>query len=234
MSSTIYDIFPREIWVLIILEIPYKLIPNLYGFISEDLCIEENILDRRKLKGYPRKSGHSELHHKVKLSDTNKRKIQNNHSIATKSVLNEVLLSLYENNTDLIRGDLICGDLTCTNTDVSFVFDGENIIRIENNILPQDFDLIIDEIPMEYWKNHNFVFCFNNHLVRDQTLNNITYDELYKITFTWFIFNKQYYVILSPNKNNLKNNNVFLRTTTNFLKFNFEINDVHITNIYSC
>lgn len=48
-----YNIFPKELWILIISDLPYKYIRKFYDIndISKCLCDDENIIDISIIKG---------------------------------------------------------------------------------------------------------------------------------------------------------------------------------------
>jgi len=123
--DNIYDIFPKEIWITIILKVPCKYISKLYDVAPqfEKLCCVENIIERRKLYGYSRKNGRCKSYdvynYRGNVYTNNGGIIQDNGSLKiimkklrsnasiVKLVFNDVLDRLYEDNTDLVRGDLI-------------------------------------------------------------------------------------------------------------------------------
>lgn len=179
--NNIYNIFPKDIWILIILEIPCKYIYNLSDANDQfkELCINENIIEKRKFKGFPRKSGHCEVFNVSNyegnvyyenniLVSGNFADILETHRYinikAVKLIFSEILDRLYYHNFNLIKGDLIdCKHLI-------FIFDGEEIILTNYNtnyktkkiytgyfannyssILPYEFNLIKYNIPSKYW-----------------------------------------------------------------------------------
>jgi hypothetical protein len=228
--NNIYDIFPKEIWVLIIYELPCKLIYNLYDVHDqfEELCRQEDIIERRKLKGYPRKSGHCKSYG---VCNYIKNYVENVYPI--RLILNDTLDRLYEDNTDLVRGDLI--NFEIDDNDV-FLFDGEKIVEnyvLHKCILPKDMDIINDNVPAEYWGNTkfgNFSFNFNTVIVKEQLINNI-HDDTFSITNgTRFLLNNKKYTILFPKKlllleikEKLNNDEIFLT-----------INSMFRTNTFLC
>lgn len=54
-----FDILPTELWIHIILNIPCKYIPKICNISRQfkDLCDQENLFQKQKMKGFPRKSG---------------------------------------------------------------------------------------------------------------------------------------------------------------------------------
>jgi len=236
--NDIYDIFPKEIWITIILEIPCKYIPNLYdvSYKFKELCCKENIIERRKLYGYPRKIGHCKsygvynykgnVYNNGNIIQDNgslkmiMKRVRSNASIV-KLVLNDLLDRLYEDNTNLIRGDLINFEIGDNST---FLFDGEKIIdTYVGNIcaLPKEFDIINDNVPIEYWRNtkfENLKFYFDIRIVKEQLINNIYYsNNRLEKNNTLFLLNDKRYIIMFPKKlslleikEKLKNDNLSL------------------------
>ena len=201
----IYDILPKEIWITIILKVPCKYISKLYvvNHQFEKFCNEENIIERRKLQGFPREIGHCKSYDVYNYKGSLREIMKNVRSNANivKLVLNDALNRLYEDNTELIRGDLI--DFEIGNNDV-FLFDGEKIIDIyiivpNVYVFPDDLDITNNNVSIEYWKNTklgNFKFYFNNALVKEQLMNNIIYsDKFGTINHTGFILNNKIYAI---------------------------------------
>lgn len=220
MITNIYNIFPKDIWISIIFKLPCKYIYNLndsnYQF--EKLCYEQNIIEKRKSLGFPRKSNHCNSYgvynFKGNVYNNNgdiidfaplkivmKNSRRNYHLV--KLILDNTLDILYKNNIDLIKGDLIDFEIGDKST---FIFDGEKIVDTYFNhisIFPDNIDIINDNIFSSYWsktKLQNFTFCFNNISVKDQLMNNIVYgDDIGKMTETSFISDKKTYKILFSN-----------------------------------
>jgi len=217
--NNIYDILPKEIWISIILELPCKFIHNLYYVSTEfkQLCYEEDLIKRRKFKGYPRITGRCKSyviydcigkHYNAngEIVDNRRLKISvnstRNNPRALKLILNAMLDKLYNNNIDLVRGDLIDFEV---NKDV-FLFDGENIIDTysgNDNFLPEDMDIVKDNLLLEYWRGtkfNNITFNCNISSFKDQLINNITHNNINfgPVNSTWFLSNDKNYVILFP------------------------------------
>lgn len=220
--NNIYDIFPKEIWINIILELPCKFIYNLYYVSTEfkQLCHEEDLVKQRKFKGYPRITGHCKSyviydcigqHYNTNgdLVDnkTLKRSILlvRHNPKSFKLMLDNILAKLYDNNTDLVRGDLIDFEIG----GALFLFDGENIIDNyydHNFTLPKDMDIINDNLPLEYWREtgltgfNKITFNCNISLFKDQLINNISYNDIPfgPVNSTWFLSNDKKYIIGFP------------------------------------
>lgn len=240
--NDIYDIFPKDIWILIILELPCKFIYNLYdvSYKFKELCDEKNIIEKRKLKGYPRKSGYCKSYgaynYKGNVYNNNGDIIDNGllkvvmknirfNPDLVKLTLNDTLDRLYEDNTDLVRGDLIYFEMGDRSV---FLFDGEKIIDTcmkGKNILSKDMDIINDNLQSEYWRGIRFGFNFNTCLVKEQLLNNIKHnnDTFASINHTIFMLNDKTYTILFPKnlsllkiKEKLNNDKLFLTMSSMF------------------
>jgi len=234
--NNIYDIFPKEIWIGIILELPCKFIYNLYYVSTEfkQLCYEEDLIKTRKFKGYPRITGccksyivydHIGKHYNKngEIVDNRRLKIAvnsaRNNPKALKLMLSTLLYKLYNNNVDLVRGDLIDFEL---NKGI-FLFDGENIVDTysgNDNTLPKDMDIVKDSLSLEYWRGtkfNNITFNCNISLFKDQLINNISHNNLNfgSVNSTWFLSNDKKYVILFPkyitlSKGKFVNDDIFL------------------------
>jgi len=217
--NNIYDILPKEIWISIILELPCKFIYNLYYVSTEfrKLCYEEDLIKRRKFKDYPRitercKSyivyDHIGKHYNTNGEIVNNRRLKiavnsaRNNPKALKLMLGALLDKLYNNNIDLVRGDLIDFEVDKG----IFLFDGENIVDtyIGSDItLPKDMDIIKDNLPLEYWRGTKFnKIIFNCNLIkfRDQLISDIIYNDIPfgPVNSTWFLSNNKKYIIAFP------------------------------------
>lgn len=159
-----YNIFPKEIWILIILELPYKHIYDLYDVSDQfkDLYITENITERRKNKGFPRKSGCCEYYDVSSYSGyiyENELIYEGNfHQLLAKTghdsnkilkyIFDAALDKLYGNNIYPIKGDLVDfggskigveyitmkgGEIKRDHNEMIFIFDGEKIVNIYHN-----------------------------------------------------------------------------------------------------
>lgn len=258
LKLNIYDIFPKEIWLLILSDLQCKYIRNFQDIndISKDLCIKENIIEKQKMMGFPRESGHCKnydiIHSHLKLlrkAIINKEGVEN--------VLDKILNQLYERNYELIRGDLINFDKLYSEI---FIFDGCDIIigtKIYGGghyFIPEEFTVVNNNIPIEYWdynkKTENNITIksglrFNRHIwfnhssVKQQCIDNICYDDIQYVSYTWFIYNDTYYVIALNNqsydhklkqfKNVLSNEKVLLLDRINN-GYRIGINDKVIDN----
>lgn len=243
----IYNIFPKDIWTLIILELPCKYIPNLYDVDNQfkDLCVKENIIEKRKLKGFPRSNGHCEVFD-VSSYILNKYDIAGDFNY--NDILDETLIKLYKDDVDLIRGDLVNFK---TGYKTIFLFDGEQLVNTYqklNSIFPEDFDIVNDDIPSKYWFGHGGVgwgcfnrslFAFNTYSVKEQLIKNCKCNNQINVKHTWFTLNNKIHVILYTGQNEftnlLKNDKIYLEVNlnVNLLHFNIKHNE-SINNIFHC
>lgn len=204
------DIFPEEIWCKIILEIPCSKIinicKNIYYF--KELCDKNNLIKRRKIKGFPRETGSCKIYTYDLCDESSLIKDMNNK--ASKELYGcpidlekeniKILLNyiIYELNYNLIRGDLIhlVGIIN-----IYLIFDGCNIIDLvkredDFDIIPEEFTVINNNIPINY-----FNYIYNKHIwvnslsIQDQLINNIYYNKEEDIIYTKFNFNNIIYKI---------------------------------------
>lgn len=225
----IYDILPKELWISIILELPCRYIYNFRDIddISKDLCDTENLIHKRKMKGFPRMNG-CYKHHNVLGCEGNVRgrKLE--------------LYNIAENLDDLIRGDFV--SLKNSRTSQLFIFNGEKILNdsIMVNfelILPNEFDPINDNVSIKYWEFHstNINFSVNIFSLREQILTNISIVN--DIIFTSFLSNNIKHVIVSGI---CKETSTFKKGLSSVyslrLHYNpnyvFQIDDVTVPNVY--
>lgn len=210
-NENIYNIFPKEIWIKILLDLNCKDIDDIINnsIQIKNLIIEENIKEKIKMRGFPRSNGHCvaidvskfiyEFDH---LSDQNLQREQ-----LLKESFDYVLDELYKSNYNLIRGDLICFEgLNSYRNNGVHIFDGCKIVDLLYDIddygsLPEEFTVINNEVPIKYWEytddnrgiDHNNLVWFNHISVQQECINNITDidDEL----FTTFKYNNKIYKI---------------------------------------
>lgn len=259
----IYNIFPKELWISIILEIPYKYILNLYDVNDQFkyLCDTEDLLNKRKLLGFPRSNGHYKCHdisqycgsfyntkNVLVNGRSNKLLLQNRYSNNEIYLILSVLFDkLYENDIDLIAGDL----LDTKGIKMILLFDGEtivNITNVENNgtinnnkkTIPKHLCPIKNKLSIEYWDNSlltcsNFMFDIRD--IRKELIENISHNE-HGVMYTWFILNKKPYVIFQFNENlfedTLLNENdiyLYIKSYDVLFKF-FKVKGVVVENVY--
>ncbi len=72
------DILPEELWCQILLELPCKLIIDMH-YVSHKfkiLCDKYDIINKRKMKGFPRKSGQCKAYDVTMLINNYKLKLK--------------------------------------------------------------------------------------------------------------------------------------------------------------
>lgn len=212
------NIFPDEIWMNIFDELNGRdiTIISMTSKIMDQLIIKNKV----KCRGFPRK---------VKNIDQNPDKfnnivpkgkcvvhnfilIKNNFKAGLPKTINQVTNYLYDNNCNMVRGDIIHMS-NMINHDPFYIFDGFKLIRLipltskeENYILPGEFTIINDDIPINYWdlvENKIFrerkspyyeyllyiLLWFDHSKIKEQCIRNINDD------FTTFIYNNITYKI---------------------------------------
>jgi len=149
------NIFPDEVLELILLELPYKDILKICGIVPyiNNLCNKSNILEKRKMKGYPRIDGHCKSYDVLHLIDSTlyKSTFLSGYKIDLDNILNDILDKL----DDIVRGDLLCCYGLNVHNEGVCIFDGSKFINLDINVdcygnLPSQF-LINDTSPY-YWK----------------------------------------------------------------------------------
>lgn len=149
-----FNIFPPEIWIDILMNIPCYMLPEI-SYISEqfkELFDEHNLIEKRKMLGFPRLSGHCKSYDVSKFDVTIELDLDEYDSYLLdekiQPILLIVLIELYQLDIDLVYGDLIC-----FNDIAIYVFDGYKIISIdlEDELLPCDFTVINNNVPIKYW-----------------------------------------------------------------------------------
>lgn len=153
----IYDILPKDIWVHILLDLPCKYIRNFYDISIEckNLCIKENIIERRKIKGFPRMTGQCENFQVENFILFIPNEILYNTNICDHQKFNiifdNILTKLYDDNVDLVYGDIV--NIGIFNG--IFIFDGEKFIDLYKNIntiIPLTGENTIN-VPVKYWRH---------------------------------------------------------------------------------
>lgn len=175
---------PKEILSEILLFLRYKEIKCFRSAhpLFAKFCKDENIIEKLKMKGFPRSTGHCESHDVYKFAgnyncndnsdysdDDNNDVLPSLYDLLLSSsnnynmkqfdyVQNLVLDELYGNNIDLIRGDLILFDKKHIANNGVYIFDGLNIIDLDYKVedygfLPEEFVVINNNVPINYWEN---------------------------------------------------------------------------------
>lgn len=105
-------------------------------------------------------------------------------------ILDVILDSLYSKNVDLIRGDLL--DLF----ESTYVFDGCKIVDLyDDNIIPSQFTVINNNVPLHYWSSISDVMWFDHSTVKEQCIKNIDLAHIGILTTTFIYNNIEYLVI---------------------------------------
>lgn len=203
-NKNIYDIFPKEIWINILLDLNCKDIDNISNNSMQfnDLINKENIKERVKMRGFPRSSGHCAAIDALKF-------VKEFNENSEEDVYTYVLDKLHDLNYNLVRGDLICFDgLNSYRNDDVYIFDGCKIINLWDDIddygsLLREFTVINNGVPINYWENtendkgidHNHIVWFDHKSVKKQCIDNII--EIDGNLFTTFKYNDEIYKIYS-------------------------------------
>jgi len=199
------DMLPEELWCQILLDLPCKLIINICDISPKFkiLCDKYDIINIRKMKGFPRESGYcrtydiseflyydksEDNYHGIYLSIDELDKLNtlsiNKTRVSLFNMLNNILDKLYKLNIDLVRGDLIYFKYSGKySNQKSYIFDGCNIVSLEyeydnDGTLPEEFTIINNGVPINYWSNNggvlnNDIVWFDHTTVKDQLFNNI-------------------------------------------------------------
>lgn len=205
-NKNVYDIFPKEIWVKILLDLNCEDIDSIIKD-SEQLTVlivQQNIKEKIKTRGFPRPSGHCAAFDVSEFID------EENYSdfdFSAEKLKDQILDKLYNLNYNLVKGDLICFDgLHADRNDGIAIFDGCKIINLRHDIddygsLPDEFTVINNGVPVSYWYNtdknkgidHNHMVWFDHTPVKKQLIDNII--EVGEELFTTFECNNKVYKI---------------------------------------
>lgn len=212
--------FLDEIWIQIIFELQCIYIINV-SCVSKyfrDLCEKENLFKRRKYKGFPRLNGHCKAHDTSKYYNKDDKALRRSesHELILLSISSgETLNGLIEDNCDLVRGDLICfcGFLHRYIHAGIFIFDGYKIIPLGHEVseygdLPNEFTVINDNVPINYWNNDNEkgieakLIWFDHKSVKNQCMDNIKCEN--NEVYTEFVFDGKSYKIICRGHHDLQ------------------------------
>lgn len=88
---------------------------------------------------------------------------------------------------DLVKGDLLRADMKSRGNEGTYIFDGCKIINLDYSLnyhgdLPQQFNVITNNVPIKYWFNTIFCYCFiknNNSLIFYYGKGDINYERNY-------------------------------------------------------
>ena len=201
-NKNIYDIFPKEIWINILLDLNCRDIDSITNKQLNDLVIENDIREKIKFRGFPRTSGH------CVAFDVSTFEFTSDTWLITQDELDQTLDFLYDKKSNVVRGDLICfNGLNNYRNDGVWIFDGCEIISLDYDdiddygSLPQEFTVINNGVPIRYWENtekdkgidNNNVVWFDPEPVRQQCLDNIV--DIDDNLFTTFKYNDKTYTI---------------------------------------
>lgn len=163
-NYTAFDVFnniTHDLWENILMNFnPIELEQLCDGDIKmDDYCKTNNIIEKRKMKGFPRKSGYCADHDVSCYVDDipDLKKIYGYEYNEVRNMLSTLLDLLYQNNVNLVFGDLIfTKGLNAHNNDGTYIFDGREIIGLDFSIsdfgeLPSKFMVIINGVPIDYW-----------------------------------------------------------------------------------
>jgi len=206
---------PLEILQQIFLLLERKTIKYLHHVLINIIKIDlQELLNSRRLVGYPRLSGHCELYYISKsIIDLG------SEFFASDQQLLFVMRYLDSLNIDIVKGDLVKFDssdlVEFTSTDFMCIFNGQKFLHLNYHdsdfgVLPREFHVIENSVPIKYWdRDISDRVWFNYNLVKDQCLANIKYeliDAEYGI-FTTFSYNIKIYKIIYIYMNNVENIN---------------------------
>jgi len=218
-----YYSLPEEIWVSIFSLLRYRDAKNLSMISSRfnKLYKDGNIVEKIKMRGFPRVSGYCESHdvHKfaghyddVSSASIHDLLVYSNYIFDIKEfgrLQNLILDELYGTDVNLVRGDMIFLDER-SNTGI-YIFDGLNMIELDYKInndgfLPDEFTVINNNVPIDYWNKSigNYQqFWFDHQLVKKQCIDNISCIKMDDVdyVFTNFNYNDINYSIVDYCKN---------------------------------
>lgn len=206
-NKNIYDIFPKEIWIKLLLDLNCRDIDQISEQSNQlkDIIIENNIREKIKMRGFPRSSGHCEAFDVSQLVADMHPELYDGMSF--EQVQNYMLNELRNLKNNVVRGDLICyNGLDYYRNNGIFIFDGCDIINLDYDIddygaLPKEFTVINNGVPIDYWYNteknkgidNNYLVWFDHKSVKKQLIDNII--EIDGDLFTTFEYNDEIYKI---------------------------------------
>lgn len=173
----------------------------------------KHIIENKKYVGFPRKEGKCKIH---QFTDINLLKSPNKIEILSNRIYNDIKM-------DIVRGDFIIINehnlekfINYGNKYELFVFDGLKLIDLggnknityRNTLLPKEFRVIENDIPINYWYNTKLTgiydinsVWFDYSPVKDQCLNHIKYDSAISDSGQYCLYtnfeykNDNYYII---------------------------------------
>jgi hypothetical protein len=202
----------------------------------------KHIIEKKKYDGFPRKEGKCKLHQITDKLLIDLIKDPNINSITTNYV--------YDNKMDIIRGDIVIITKPCNVNYVRLdndykvsIFDGLKLIDTNNKLLPSEFQVIKNNVPINYWYNNQMrTWCvfnvysiwFDHSSVKNECLNNIKYGLQFDnpnnySLYTYFNYNNKIYYILCD----------YLESDTQDLSENINYDNYEIINeetkfIFTC
>lgn len=214
----------QDLWEEILLNFNYDEIEKICSEIPEILiyCERNNVLEKRKFKGFPRSEGKC-IYYDVSDLDVETKKLieleriletthvyKSNNNINDKQILkqideilNNTLKILYENNINLVYGDVICYKRLheSQHEDLNFIFNGHKIISLDEfdiyKSLSKEFNVITNNVPLLYWEyfmNVDSGLWIDVSKLKDQCVNNISIEDEHVIS-TNFTHNNTNYKI---------------------------------------
>lgn len=208
------DVLPEELWIDIILELSCKTIKVVCEIEQfKLLCEKNNLFERRKVFGFPRKTKHCGWYNIWSLVSFGFEEFDDlltTNPEPLDEITNNLIYKL-----DLVRGDLLYFDdieEIGMNIDYNsmYIFDGCSILKLDKineevSALPSEF---ITNISLEYWRNTSWdvglkYLNLNLTKFRDQLITNIQFTgklEIDNVTvFSKFVINNLEYGIIYIN-----------------------------------
>jgi hypothetical protein len=165
----------------------------------------DNLLLKRRIANYPRTSGKYKQHLiTFKLLDRFLYKDVSGYISDADNT--KILTYMHQYRQDLVKGDWL-NNRSILPYGLKLIFDGTRMIylihypTIEASILPEAFDIIHDNITLEYWDDEFEAFCFNHKPFLQQMLDHLT--ETYDGNFAETTFkhnNNTYHLNLQSRK----------------------------------
>lgn len=220
-DMNIFDLLPEDGLLSLLLLLPARILNFLRGVNQKfKLLIEKyDLVTVAKFANFPRKSGQCYKHKFICQYDKKEK------------ILDVILDSLYSKNTDLIRGDLIelveRHDHKNYRNHNIYVFDGCEIVDLyDDNIIPSEFTVINNNVPLYYWNRISEVMWFDHLSVKQQCIKNMK--PLNSTTLcTTFIVNDTEYLITYEDNSFMKFRKLL---GENILKFSRDESD-NLNNI---
>ena len=196
---------PDELLEMILLKLPCKQIIELsQGFNKiHNLCVRSNLIERRKCKGFPRKSGRCKNYdlQNIFINYNNIKYFTMSLLTVHNDPLDIILNTLYELNYDLIRGDLLYLD-GIDNKGNMCIFDGCELVDLKDYCtrLPLEYTNINNNVHLRYWDvlwdgpGYNLGINFNHTSIKHEMIDNIKVDD--NELLTTFTFNNVEYTIV--------------------------------------